>query len=72
MCQKSGQVVGTINKNFGDSTRPLIKFWGCNENYLWRYSPQNHLNRKETINNILEASTTNDVARNIPRISVIG
>ena len=47
-----------------------IKCWGCNRSHFYRNFPHSPNKKISSIKMLQEASTVNDLARNIPRINV--
>ena len=47
-----------------------VKCWGCNGPHLYRNCPHNPNRKMAPINMLREASTVNDIARNIPRKNI--
>ena len=46
-----------------------VKCWGCNRPQLYQICPHNPNKKMAPINMVHEASTVNEIARNIPRIN---
>jgi hypothetical protein len=56
-------------KSLGKRERQPIKCWGCEGNHLYRDFPQK-IDTMSDMQNIPQATTVEDVGRNIPRIYV--
>ena len=61
----TGTSIGGWNNNMKE-----IKCWGCNGPHLYKNCPHNPNKKMAPISMLQEASIVNDIAKNIPRISV--
>lgn len=58
-----------VKRSNGDKEKGSLKSWGCGEPHLLRNYPHN-LGFVQNIQDVYEATTVNELARNISRISV--
>ena len=72
---KSGSIInngtkgtGTSNSGWNNNSKE-IKCWGCNGPHLYRNFHHNPNRKMALVNMLQEASTINDIARNIPKIN---
>ena len=66
----SNGMKGIKNSNRGwTNNSKEIKCWGCNGPHLYINCPHNPTKKMAPVNMLQEASTVNDIARNIPRIN---
>ena len=67
----SNEVKGIRTSSGGwNNNSKKIKCWGCNGSHLYRNCSQNPNIKMAPTRMLQEASTINDLARNIPRINV--
>ena len=48
----------------------MVRCWECNGPHVYGNYPHVNDNKQTNVNNLHEASTLNDIARNIPQINV--
>ena len=53
----------------GNNNSKEIKCWGCNGPHIYRNYHHNPNRKMAPVNMLQEASTINDIAKNIPRIN---